>query len=121
MPSPSPVETVSEFVAWTSALFYWAEVGHNERVKTYWDAVHYIATSLSVGYANIFPETQLGKLIGAVAMMVGPALSSKALDGLAPARPEEPSLTTALVERLDAMLAELKKISAALPAASGQG
>ena len=45
-------------------LFYWAESGANPSVQTYWDAVHYIATSLSVGYANIFPVTQAGKAIG---------------------------------------------------------
>jgi hypothetical protein len=41
----------------------------------------YVSTSLSVGYANIFPVTQAGKAIGALVQMVGPALSAKALDG----------------------------------------
>jgi len=49
-------------------------------VKTYWDALHYVSTSLSVGYANIFPVTPAGKAIGAVVQMLGPALSSRALD-----------------------------------------
>jgi hypothetical protein len=40
----------------------------------------YIATSLSVGYANIFRVTAAGKAIGAAVMMIGPALSAKALD-----------------------------------------
>ena len=49
-------------------------------MQTYWDALHYVSTSLSVGYANIYPVTQTGRLIGAVVQMLGPALSSKALD-----------------------------------------
>ena len=63
-----------------SALFFVAEHGENPQVRTFWDAFHYIATSLSVGYANIFPTTPMGKLIGGVVMMVGPALSARVLD-----------------------------------------
>ncbi len=62
-------------------LFYLAESECNPQLQTYWDALHYIATSLSVGYANIFPVTPIGKAIGAMVMMVGPALSAKALEG----------------------------------------
>ena len=88
-----------------AAAFFWAEAGHNDSVKTYWDALHYIATSLSVGYANIFPVTPLGKTIGALIMMVGPALSARALE---PAQ-ASPDL---VAEKLDAILAELKKLNA---------
>jgi hypothetical protein len=73
-------EEMTDFVCAAAALFYAAEEGHNPSVKTFWDALHYISTSLSVGYANIFPVTQAGKAIGALVQMVGPALSSKALD-----------------------------------------
>ncbi|HUJ25415.1 MAG TPA: ion channel [Myxococcales bacterium] len=73
-------EELADFVCAAAALFYCAEEGHNPSVRTFWDALHYISTSLSVGYANIFPVTQAGKAIGAVVQMVGPALSSKALD-----------------------------------------
>src|SRR6187551_2706950 len=83
--SAAPIDELSALVTWGAALFYWAENGVNESVKDYWDAVHYIATSLSVGYANIFPVTPLGKTIGAVVMMMGPALSARALE---PAHPE---------------------------------
>lgn len=76
----SPAEELAQFVASMAVLFLAAEEGHNPAVQTYWDAFHYISTSLSVGYANIFPVTQAGKAIGALVMMVGPALSSKALD-----------------------------------------
>jgi hypothetical protein len=77
---PSNAQVMAEFVTTCAALFLLAEQDHNPAVKTYWDALHYISTSLSVGYANIFPVTQMGKAIGAVVMMVGPALSAKALD-----------------------------------------
>src|SRR3954464_11604052 len=106
----APVDELSALVTWGSALFFWAEEGHNDAVKTYWDAVHYIATSLSVGYANIFPVTPLGKTIGAVVMMVGPALSARALE---PAHPESADASAgAVVEKLDAILDELKKLNA---------
>jgi len=73
-------EELTDFVCTAAVLFLAAEEGHNPAVNTYWDALHYISTSLSVGYSNIFPVTQAGKAIGAVVQMVGPALSAKALD-----------------------------------------
>ena len=88
---PSNAQVMSDFVSTCAALFLLAEEGHNPQVKTYIDALHYIATSLSVGYANIFPVTQMGKAIGAVVMMVGPALSAKVLDEVR-AQPPGPTL-----------------------------
>src|SRR3954452_22590139 len=76
-------EELGDFVSAAAGLFC-AEEGHNPSVRTYVDAVHYISTSLSVGYANIFPVTQAGKAIGALGQMVGPALSAKALDSERP-------------------------------------
>ena len=73
-------EELTDFVSTAAVLFLLAEEGHNPAVKTYWDALYYVSTSLSVGYANIFPVTQAGKAIGALVQMVGPAMSSKALD-----------------------------------------
>jgi hypothetical protein len=98
----SNAQVMTDFVTTCAGLFFIAEEGHNPGVKTYVDALHYVATSLSVGYANIFPVTQMGKAIGAVVMMVGPALSAKALEEQ---RADE---TAAVVERLDAILAELR-------------
>jgi len=71
-------------------------------VRTFWDALRYVSTSLSVGYANIFPATQAGKAIGAVVQMVGPALSSRALENQGP-------------DRTDEVLAELRRVTALLP------
>jgi len=99
-------------VSWGAAAFYWAEAGANPSVRTYWDALHYIATSLSVGYANIFPVTALGKAIGAVVMTVGPALSARVLEPPGPA-PSPETGTAVLAAKLDAILVELRRQNAA--------
>jgi voltage-gated potassium channel len=96
-------EELTDFVCAAAILFLCAEEGHNPSVRTYWDALHYVSTSLSVGYANIFPATQAGRAIGAVVQMLGPALSSRALDTDRP-------------DRMDEVLAELRKVTALLPA-----
>lgn len=91
----SPSEELTELVATAAALFYLAEHEENPQVASYWDAFHYIATSISVGYAQIFPVTPLGKLIGGIVMMVGPALSARLLD---PPKSEGPSVEEPRVE-----------------------
>jgi hypothetical protein len=94
-------EELAQFVCAAAALFLCVEEGQNPAVRTYWDALHYISTSLSVGYANVYPVTPAGKLIGAVVQMVGPALSARALDRDG--------------ANGDGALAELRKVTAALP------
>jgi hypothetical protein len=71
-----------------------------------------VTTALSVGYANLFPVTPLGKLIGGAVMTVGPALSARALDP--PERGADPvaAANAAVLARLDAILAELRRLSA---------
>lgn len=93
------------------AAFYWAEAGANPRVTTYWDALHYVTTALSVGYANIFPVTPIGKVIGALVMTVGPALSARALDHAPRAMGGESdgAAVALLGAKLDAILAELRR------------
>jgi hypothetical protein len=105
---PTPMESLCALVGTGAMAFYWAEKDENPAVRTYWDAVHYVATCLSVGYANIFPVTQVGKAIGAAVMMVGPALSAGALEGHEAPAPDDP----ALGDKLDAILAELRKLNA---------
>jgi hypothetical protein len=109
----TPAEELTLLVTWGAVLFYWAEADANPMVRTYWDALHYIATALSVGYANIFPVTALGKAIGAVVMTVGPALSARALDRAPPAvghhGDDGQGGTALLAEKLDAILAELRR------------
>ena len=105
----APMESLCALVGAGAMMFYWAEKGQNPAVRTYWDAFHYIATCLSVGYANIFPVTQLGKTIGAAVMMVGPAMSAAALGDKEPG----PALGDAVVaSKLDAILEELRKLNA---------
>jgi voltage-gated potassium channel len=106
-PVATPAEELGTLVAWGSAAFYWAESGVNPAVRTYWDAVHYIATSLSVGYANIFPVTPVGKIIGALVMSVGPALSARVLEPAA-AGGAGGDGTALIAAKLDAILAELR-------------
>jgi hypothetical protein len=106
----TPAEELSLLVTWGAALFYWAESDANPMVRSYWDALHYIATALSVGYANIFPVTSIGKAIGAAVMTVGPALSARALDGAVKPRADAEG-EAAVVARLDAILAELRRLA----------
>ncbi len=107
-PVMTPMEELATLVAWGAAVFFEAEHGHNEKVRDYWDALHYVATSCSVGYADVFPRTMVGKMVGAVVMMVGPALTARALD-----RPEAPAgpqpADPALLGKLDEVIAELRK------------
>jgi hypothetical protein len=106
----SPSEELGLLVSWGAALFYWAESGANPAVRSYWDGLHYVSTALSVGYANIFPVTPLGKVIGALVMTIGPALSARALDqGRGGAADGDGGGTAILAEKLDAILAELRK------------
>lgn len=110
----NPAEALVTLVTTSSLVFYWAEAGLNKNVNDYWDAFHYVATSLSVGYANIFPVTPTGKIVGALVMMVGPALSARVLDTPGEARdPAQPSVDPAMVAKLDEILVELRRIRSA--------
>ena len=82
----NPLDSAVTFLATASAAFYAAEMGVNPKIKTYIDAFYYIATCASVGYADIFAATQTGRAIAGLVMIVGPALTSRALDR--PARAE---------------------------------
>jgi len=76
----NPFDGALSFLGMSALAFYQAEKGHNPRVETYVDAFYYIATCASVGYADIFATTQNGRAIASLVMIVGPALTSKALD-----------------------------------------
>ena len=71
--SDEPFTKLIGMVLTGAALFYRAERGHNPKVKTYADALVYISTCASVGYGDIFAQTETGKLIGTAVMTVGPA------------------------------------------------
>lgn len=112
-PVATPAEELAALVSWGAAAFYWAEADANPRVTSYWDALHYITTSLSVGYANIFPVTPIGKVIGALVMTVGPALSARALDQAPRSGDDATGGTALLAAKLDAILAELRRQTSA--------
>jgi hypothetical protein len=107
----TPAEELGLLVSWGAAAFYWAEAGSNPMVRSYWDALHYISTALSVGYANLFPVTALGKAIGAVVMTIGPAMSARALDQTGARAADAPGSdgTALLASKLDAILEELRR------------
>src|SRR6185369_15215376 len=75
-----PFQTVTTTVLVSAAAFYAAERGINEKVNTFGDALAYCATSLSVGYHDIFPRTEAGKAITGLLHTLGPALAARALD-----------------------------------------
>jgi voltage-gated potassium channel len=106
-PGVSPAEELGSLVGWAAAIFYLAESDVNPGVTSYWDALHYVTTSLSVGYANIFPVTPLGKTVGSVIMMLGPALSARVLDRGRETTAVAPLDLSPVVERLDAILQAL--------------
>jgi voltage-gated potassium channel len=111
--SRDPLDALVVTVLGGSFLFYVAEKDENPKVSTYWDALVYVSTCLSVGYADIFARTPAGQAIATALMTVGPAMAAKALD--APTAPsaasDERSLAVqeAIVEKLDEILKELKK------------
>jgi voltage-gated potassium channel len=75
-----PVESLVSVVLGASYLFYLVEKGKNPKVKSFYDALTFVSTCLSVGYSNIFACTDTGKAIASFVMTFGPALSTRALD-----------------------------------------
>jgi voltage-gated potassium channel len=114
-----PANAIVLTVLGAAAAFYIAERGRNAKVSSFYDALVYAATNLSVGYSDIFAKTPGGKAIGALLMTYGPALATRALDppgapvpisGVPAAHPG--AVSDAAVDRivasLDAILAQLR-------------
>jgi voltage-gated potassium channel len=102
-----PIGSTLGTVLVSSLLFYRAERGHNPKVKSFYDALVYVSTNLSVGYCDIFAVTTEGKAIGSALMTFGPAMAARLLDE--PKKPDEPNPETrAVVDRLDRILAALE-------------
>lgn len=76
----NPLDAAVTFLAGASYAFYIAEKDVNPKIKTYIDSFYYISTCASVGYADIFAATQTGRAIAGLVMIVGPALTNRALD-----------------------------------------
>jgi hypothetical protein len=94
-------------------LFFLAEKGENPKVVTYWDALLFISTCLSVGYADVFARTPAGKAIAAAIMTLGPALSGAIFE--APATEKEKSAREAAAVQ-EAILGTLGQILTELQA-----
>jgi hypothetical protein len=78
--SANPLEANAEFLGLAAWAFYQAERGANPKIGTYVDAFYYISTCASVGFADMFAVTQAGRTIAALVMMIGPSLTSRALN-----------------------------------------
>ena len=113
-----PMGSVLATVLGGAWLFYKAERGHNPKVKSYYDALVYVSTNLSVGYSDIFAKTPRGKAIGTALMTYGPAMAAKIFDTptapVAAAAPTPAAIapgvagSNAVLERLDRILAILE-------------
>jgi voltage-gated potassium channel len=106
-----PLDALVVTVLGGSFLFYVAEKDANPKVKTYWDALVYVSTCLSVGYADIFARTPEGQAIATALMTVGPAMAAKALDPPSSPQNDEQAIAVqkAIVGKLDEILKEMKK------------
>jgi voltage-gated potassium channel len=118
-----PMGSVLAAVLGGAWMFYKAERGHNPKVKSYYDALVYVSTNLSVGYSDIFAKTARGKAIGTALMTYGPAMAAKIFDtptapdapvapvaAPAPAAPAPATLigSKEVLDRLDRILAVLE-------------
>jgi hypothetical protein len=75
-----PMGNVVAAVVVGAWLFYQAEHGHNPKIQSYYDALVYVATSLSSGHNAVIATTPAGKAIGTALMTYGPAMSAKIFD-----------------------------------------
>ena len=114
-----PMGSVLATVLGGAWMFYKAERGHNPKVKSYYDALVYVSTNLSVGYSDIFAKTPRGKAIGSALMTYGPAMAAKIFDPPTPptaAAPEPAPVTVAASVSSQAVLDKLDRILAVLEA-----
>jgi voltage-gated potassium channel len=102
-----PLGTTVNTVLVASWLFYRAEKGHNPKVQSFYDALVYVSTNLSVGFCDILAKTPAGKTIGTALMTLGPAMATRALDEAS--ADGEGASTRAIVDRLDKILGVLEK------------
>ena len=106
-----PLDSVAATVLGGTYLFYLAEKGRNPKVTSFWDALVFITTCLSVGYDDVFARTDAGKAIASFVMTFGPAMTARVLDP--PAAVEARSAAEALAVQ-KAILARLDAIHAAM-------
>lgn len=104
-----PANTTVKVVLLGAAAFYAAERGKNPKIASFYDALIYVSTNLSVGYSDIFARTPLGKSIGSLLMAYGPALAARTLDapGAGSDRPATDARLEDVADKLELILAEL--------------
>lgn len=98
-----PMGATLSTVLVASWLFYRAERGQNPKVRTFSDAVVYVATNLSVGFSDVHASTPVGKAIGSALMTFGPAMAARILDEPGAAKKTRAE-TQAVIDRLDRIL-----------------
>jgi NAD(P)-dependent dehydrogenase (short-subunit alcohol dehydrogenase family) len=119
MATRDPLDAIATVVGTCTLLFYLAEKGKNPRVRTVWDALNFITSSLSVGYDQLFPKTPAGKAITSFVMTVGPSLAARALDPPKIQADRDAAASAAVqravLERLDSILEALRAQPASPP------
>ena len=108
-----PIDTLLATVLGGGALFHLLERGKNPRCNTYWDSVLYVATSLSVGYDDVFPKTPAGNAVAALVQSFGPALAAGALS---PPAADSAAATQQSAEVQRQILTQLEEIATLLRA-----
>jgi hypothetical protein len=102
-----PMGTTATTVLVASWLFYKAEKGHNPKVNSFYDALVFVSTNLSVGSIELPAKTSAGKAIGTALMTVGPSMATRFMDE--PGHGDSDATSRAIVERLDKILEALEK------------
>ena len=105
-----PGQNTVALVSAASALFYAAEREHNPKVNDIWDAIVYCSTCISVGYADIVAHTPVGKAIGSLLMMIGPAMAGRFTDG--PATDRRDKVQEQILETMQQILKQLQSSGA---------
>lgn len=75
-----PMDAALGTVMGATYLFWLAERDANPQVRSFWDALVFISTCMSVGYAQVFAVTPSGKAIASFVMTAGPALTARFFD-----------------------------------------
>lgn len=104
-----PASTTLKIVLYGAAAFYAAEHGKNPKITSYYDALVYVSTNLSVGYSDILARTAIGKTLGSLLMTYGPALATRSLDvpSSSTERPATDAGLEIVADKLERILAEL--------------
>lgn len=112
--SEDPMSAIALTVLASAAAFYAVEREQNPKINSFYDALTYVSTNLSVGYSDIFAKTEAGKAIGSALMTYGPALAARVFDvpNEARQRVEEGERSQAalgeIADKLERILVELQ-------------